>query len=232
MKIGDYIARIESLYSKGAPSDDARLSRRYIYNKMLTVRDTLLFNKSNKKQKLNSETYQSFKVELIETPNTFNANLFNFKENKLMKSGSKLPKMTMRLDREQIEYVNDLESNLSLKQTEWQLFKYARANKYTSKLPVYFIKDGYLYVSAPKLIDSVEMSAVYFDPYEVANYLGLTYFILDLDFPIDEDLSDTLVEMCSKELILMFTQMQEDKNADGTDDSIIAPSASQTKARE
>ena len=45
MTVGDLIQRVQSLYSKGVESDDSRLTRRHIYNKLLSVRSTLIFNK-------------------------------------------------------------------------------------------------------------------------------------------------------------------------------------------
>ena len=66
MLVGELIQRVQSLYSKGAESDDSRLTRRHIYNKLLTVNSTLIFNKLNKRQYISQWNYQTLPcVELI-----------------------------------------------------------------------------------------------------------------------------------------------------------------------
>jgi len=54
MKVGEIIQRVQSAYSKGAESSDSRLSRRHIYSIVNTTRSTLLFNKLNKRQFINT----------------------------------------------------------------------------------------------------------------------------------------------------------------------------------
>ena len=68
------------------------------------------------------------------------------------------------------------------------------------------------------------------DPYEVLQYPsacpdGTADCIspLDMDFPIDGDLIDTLVEMSVNELLVLFSQIREDLTND-TKDSIIEES--------
>ena len=42
---------------------------------------------------------------------------------------------------------------------------------------------------------------------------------LDIEFNIDEDLIDTLIELAVKELVIMFSQMKEDVTNDSRDSS-------------
>ena len=57
MKIGEIIQRVQTRYSSGEELGTAKLMRRYVYTKMLSVRATLVFNKINKKQFLNKWNY-------------------------------------------------------------------------------------------------------------------------------------------------------------------------------
>ena len=58
MKVIEIIQRIQSLYSKGAQSDDSRLSDRHIYNKLLTLRSKYISQQAKKKQKVNQWNFQ------------------------------------------------------------------------------------------------------------------------------------------------------------------------------
>ena len=66
MKIGNIIQRVQSLYSKGVESQSTRLMRRHIYDKMLSSRALLIFNKVNKRQFLSKWNFSMLPcVELI-----------------------------------------------------------------------------------------------------------------------------------------------------------------------
>ena len=71
MIIEEAIARVQSLYSKGVESDDSRLRPRHIYNKLVSMRSKLMFQKANKRQPFSRWSYVVLAcVEVVEAPQT------------------------------------------------------------------------------------------------------------------------------------------------------------------
>ena len=108
--------------------------------------------------------------------------------------------------------------------------KYSKGNKYTKFKPDYYIQNGYLYITqslrGPKII-SVEglfedpVTARLFEQYcendcdECNNCVSP----MDLDFPIDSDRIDIIVEFAVKELIQAFNTLgKEDITSNSVDD--------------
>ena len=44
--------------------------------------------------------------------------------------------------------------------------------------------------------------------------------VMDIDFPIDDDLIDTLLEVTAKELVIMFSAQKEDTSSDSRDSTL------------
>ena len=232
MLIGEIISRIESLYSKGIPSNDSRLSRRYIYNKMVSTRATILFNKSNKRQLLSNWTRQQIPVVLEaqksgEDWNDPSAGVTLYR--------GAIPKVLMNINGEIEMYVMSYNGLKQYEKGSRALIGMRKSDKYTSDVPDFFYEDGYLYLTgAPdKDADATEykvfLRTVFYDPLEVDTFIGNSNYPMDVDFRLDEDLVEVLIDMCVKELVIGFSQMQEDRTSDGTDDAKVAPSPSQTK---
>ena len=75
----------------------------------------------------------------------------------------------------------------------------------------------------PDGMDHINVRGVFEDPVEAISYSSYCTDVddcvnpLETDFPIDEDQVDTLVEMASKELVALFSQMKEDLTNDSKD---------------
>lgn len=229
MNNSELIQRLSSLYSKGAPSDDTRLSKRHIYNKLLSVRSRLIFQKINKKQKINQWSYQTIPcIELIEAP--IHECPCIPSRCKILRSKYKLPKALSSLDRHIIQSVTTLDGQENLSETSFELEKYSKGNKYTSKKPHYYIRNEYLYITDMKALEVITLTGLFDDPLEVNNFPSFCPEVncsdcdcisfLDLEFPIDSDLIDPMIELSLKELIEIFSQMREDQTNDARDNNI------------
>lgn len=226
MKIGELTQRIQSLYSKGIQSDDSRLSSRHIYNKLLSVRSRLLFQKANKKQKLNQWNFQTLPcVELIKAP-IHECPCLPPVGCEILKSKFKLPNPITNLTHHLLQNVSSVDGSVIYSEIGFNEYKYKKGNKYTANKPDFFIRDGYLYLTyktGPKIIT---VTGLFEDPLEVESFpsacdldCNTCESILDKEFPIDNDLIDILIEMTIQELIIIFTQNNQDRTNNSSDDN-------------
>lgn len=228
MKIGEIIQRVKSLYNKGVQSDDSRLSSRHIYNKMVTVRSRLIYQKANKRQKINSWSYQILPcIELIEAPLS-ECPCLPPSGCLILRSKYKLPKPITNLNRHLIVDVMSLQGDIQYSEIEFKEYKSKAGNKYTANKPDYFVRNGYIYIThkigSPKVIT---LSGLFEDPFEVNSFPSfcgdcedcedVCFDIFEMEFPIDEDLLEPLIEICNEELVGIFRQMQQDSNNDSVD---------------
>lgn len=227
MTIGEYIQRVQSLYSKGIQSDDSRLSSRHIYDKLLSVRSKLLSQKLNKKQKISQWNYQPLRCVEMESVPLAECPCLPPIGCTIYRSKNKLPKPLVDLTKHMISSVTSLDGRLRFEEVNWKELKYKSGNKYTSKKPDYFIRDGYLYIS--KITEDIPIilyvEGLFEDPveaYEFVSYCDdsdseLCYNIKDLEFPFDLDSKDTLIEIAANELIGVFNQSLEDRTNNSQD---------------
>lgn len=230
MVLKEIIQRIQSLYSKGVQSRDSRLSSRHIYNKLLTVRTRLLSEESNKKQKISNWNYQTLScVELIKVP-LHECICIPSNGCEILRSKYKIPKPLTGMNNHIISNVYSIDGSIKYSEVSVLEKKYSKGNKYTKFKPDYYIQNGYLYITqslrGPKII-SVEglfedpVTARLFEQYcendcdECNNCVSP----MDLDFPIDSDRIDIIVEFAVKELIQAFNTLgKEDITSNSVDD--------------
>jgi hypothetical protein len=227
MLVEEIIQRVQSLYSKGVQSDDSRLTPRHIYNKLTTVRSKLITQQAKKKQKISQWNFQTIPcVELIEADihecpciPPIGCTIYRTKE--------KLPEPMTDLTTHLLQSVTSLDGSIIFSEIEWTEYKYKAANKYTAKKPDYFIRNDYLYVTAKKGVPIViTVTGLWEDPFKAASYPSYCENELTeascpnpftVEFPMDADMIDTLIEMTVQELIMLFGQMPEDITNNGRD---------------
>jgi len=219
MLIKEIIQRILSLYSKGVQSQSSRLSDRHVYNKMVTVRSKLVAQEAKKKQKINQWSYQTLScVELIKAqPNECPCIAPPGCE--ILRSKYPIPKPITDLNKHLIQSVTSLDGDVIFSEITWIEKKYKAFNKYTADKPDYFIRNNYLYITSRNGLKVITITGLFDNPIEVYNFPSYCEDCidcqecvspLDMEFPIDNDMIDTLVDMCKEELIGQFTQMTED----------------------
>ena len=228
MLIGEIIQRITSLYSKGAPSDDSRLAPRHVYNKMLTVRGKLIYQKANKNQKISAWNYQTLPCIEMVVAQPSECPCLPPSGCQILKTKYKLPKPLTGLSTHLIKDVTSIDGTVIYSEIGWDGYKYKKGNKYTAHKPDYFIRDGYLYIthkSGPKIIT---LSGLFEDPYDASHYPSFCdedcKDCQDCDdaqkkeFPLDGEMLDLLVEICVAALVSMFGQINQDLTNNSKDD--------------
>ena len=228
MLIEEIIQRVQSLYSKGVESDDSRLTARHIYNKMTSVRSKLISQQANKKQKINQWNYQTIScIEMIRVEKhdcpclpPIGCHMWRTKY--------KLPKPLANLNNHLIQSVTSIEGGMVLSEVMWHQVKYLSGNKYTNIKSAYFIQNEYLYIVSKVSPKVIAITALFQEPLDAINYQTLCkeqcvdcqgcVDIFTQEFPIDADLIEPLIQECVQELVVMFSQIPEDKRNTSSDD--------------
>lgn len=225
MIVREIIDRVKFGYSRGIPSDDMNYSDRYLYNLIISARSILLSQKSKKGQKISQWNFQTIpcirmeKVPLYECPGIQTKSRF------ILKSKKKLPKPLTNLKKHLIQSITSIDGETTFgKETTWTNKKYQQYNKFTSKSVSYLIQNGYLYLSSETFPEMVSVTGLFENPIEAALFndcseVSPCYSYLDLEFPIDEDIIDTLVEVVSKGLGGEFLRQTEDKTNNSIDET-------------
>lgn len=227
MIIKDIIQRIQSLYSKGVQSDDSRLSDRHIYNKMVTVRSKLISQQHNKKQKINQWNYQVLNcVELIKAE-PHECPCIPPMGCEILRTKHKIPKPLTGLNSHLIQSVTNVNGDVIFSEISWESKKYKSSNKYTADKPDYYVRNGYIYITHKTGIKLISITGLFDDPLEAENFPSMCKencndcndceSFLDKEFAIDNDLIDTLIDICKIELVEQFSQMTEDLSNNASD---------------
>lgn len=201
MILGDIIQRISSLYSRGIERNSNKLSERHIYNKIITIRSLLLYRKINKKQKISIQNYQTLSMALD-----------NDVSNNVIRTENFVPNIVNSFDNYLIDFVGNWDESVLYSRVSSLEFRYRNANKYTKSLPVYTINDRHIYVN--EYDDGlISIKALFEDPLEVYRLQDRYKCVssLDLEFPIDSTLLDSLVQLCVEELIMLFQSPKNEK---------------------
>jgi hypothetical protein len=227
MLVSEAIQTIQSLYSRGVQSQDSRLMPRHIWNKLLRTRSKLLAQQSNKNQSISQWTYQTIPcVELIQAA-PYECPCVPAAGCSLLRSRYPIPEPITSLKGNLIQSVSSLDGSLIIDSTSFATAKYAEGNKFTSKKPQYLFYNNYLFITISKVLKVVQVTELAENPEDVWNFPSFCedectdccLSPLDRQFPLDNDLIDTAVQLTVNELISIFTQMREDRFNNSTDDT-------------
>lgn len=206
------IERVRSLFSQGVSSDDIPLSSELIYNKLITVRQALLSQKVNKRQKLSDWNYTVLScVELVKVP-SHECSCLGDLGCDVYRTVEPLPKALTDLNRHVIEYVMSVENSIRFEEASRQSIRYNKGNKYTKAKPKYVIENGHMYFPMKDSPGVIKIKFLSEDPIEAAKYPTLCpctdckdcKHYADVEFPIDGDLLEILIPMAQAELVDAF----------------------------
>lgn len=222
MIIGELIQRIQSLYSKGVQSDDARLSSRHIYNKIKTVRTRLLSQDRMKLKKLSPWDQNTLRcVELEAIPAYECPCILPSSCKTVLRSKYKLPTIIGSM----ISSINSIENSVKIDLINKNSARYIGANKYTGNKVNSFLEDGYLYVIKETSLGVLSLRGVFEDPIEVEAFnsycegcdtCGCESY-LDKEFTLDSGKTETLIESSVSELVEYFRSTLEDQTSNSKD---------------
>ena len=231
MIIREIIQRVLSAYSKGVSSDDVRLTKRHIYNKLLTTRALLLSREVNKKRKLSAWNYSTLPcVEIVEITSNEECPCIPDVGCSVYRSKHKLPKPIVSLSNHMIKGVYSTDAQRSIKFTEVSVnqSKYTKGGKYSSNNNKYMLHNGYIYiiskvapiaVSIDLLVEDI-MEAYNFVNYCNNNSVDCADKILEKEFPIDGYLLEPLIQITIDELISGFSKSLQDSLNNSQDNAI------------
>jgi hypothetical protein len=224
MKISEVIGLIAVAYNKGVRSDDSRLPTQLIYTAALAMRQRLISQQIRKRQKVSDWNFMVLPcVEMIEVPSHTCSCLPKLGCD-VFRTKYRLPKPLTDLNQHIISFVMSIENGMMIDEASREEFLYMEGNKYTSKKPKYIIEDGYMYI--PKMSPGViKIKFLPENPIDVLTFPSMCpcedcdpcLDIIDIDFPIDGDMIDTLVEMVSASLIAKFAVAIEDQSNNSKD---------------
>ena len=226
MIVAEIIQRVQSLYSKGVESSDSRLMRRHIYNKMLTVRALLFYNKINKRQFISKYNYSILPcVELISVSgNDCPCDVSTGCE--VLRTKEKLPKPINNLNGYIIDSVMSIDGKIIFNEVTYKSKIWRKGDKYSPNRPDYFIKDDYIYITSTRKLKVISIMGLFADPIEASLFAtacdtdeenACPTYPLDMEFPIDSELVDALVELTVQELAVGFIPGHEDRRNDSQD---------------
>ena len=227
MKVGEIIQRVQSLYSRGVQSDDVRLEDRHIYNKMITVRSKLISQEAKKRQKINQWSYQTLNcIELIKAQ-AHECPCLPPIGCEILRSKYPIPKPLTDLNTHLIQSVTTLDGSIIFSEISWSEKKYKSSNKYTANKPDYYMRNNYLYITHKSGLKVITLTGLFDDPLEAEKFPSYCNedcqdcfdceSMLEKEFPIDNDMIDTLIDMSKIELIEQFSQMTGDLTNNSSD---------------
>ena len=227
MQNGEVIQRVQSLYSKGLQSNDSRLTSRHIYSALLTARSILIRQQANRNQKTSQWVYQTLPCIELQAAAIHECPCVPNNSCSFLRSKHKLPKPITGLEASLIQSVTSLDGSKVFDETTFETLKYNKGNKYTFNKPLYFIRNGYLYVTVLKVLGAVTVSGLFEDFVEAAQYPSLCgdcedcacRDIMEIEFPIDGDLIRPLIQIANDEIINLMKQIPEDRSNNNTDDT-------------
>jgi len=238
MKVGELIQRVKLLYSKGASSDDARLTAPHIYNKLLTTRSLLLVKKLKAKSFISDFNYNTLRcIELI-TVDKNGCSCIPHNRDKILRSRYKLPNIIAGYSNNAIKsvFTNDM---TSFKYMSPDAMKYIEDSRFSKVENYYFIENGFLYVvTRNELLKVINVTALWEDILAVNNFHNYCYgkaredyyslcstsgcndicvSNFDVEFNIDAELIDILLQEAYRELVQLFSMIKSDDSNDTSD---------------
>lgn len=219
MLVGEVLQRIVSLYSKGVQSDDARLTYRHAYNKLLSSRAKYLIQKAKKRQQISTWCYQTLScVKVIDVPIT-ECPCLPISGCTVKRSEYKLPKPITGLINNNIDWILSLDGSIRFDESTRAEMLHIKGNKYTSGNYRYVIDKGYAYFYGKNVPRVVQVRMLCEDPVEAIKFIDACgeceecVDIFDMEFPMESGYIDYIIEDAVKELIgTLNPQIEDVKN--------------------
>ena len=221
MTIRNILDTIISYQSGGVQSDDRRLHPKLIYNTLLGIRSTLIVNKINKKQLISDWTQQLLPCLKFISVDISLCPCIPPRGCTVMRSERRIPKFLSSLSYIAIEGLFTADLATKFTYTTRSSFNTIKGNKYTNtKIKKFMIVDDYIYVYGDDIKEVMILKGILFDPIKAWEFQSdcsgpggvsdLCSSPLDMEFHIDADLQDPLIEMTKEKLRLGFNSDKND----------------------
>lgn len=219
----EIIERVQSLYSKGAPSDDTRLSNRHIYSKLRSAKALIVKRELDKKRKISDFNFDYLECVPMEKAQPHECPCAPPAGHCIYKSTCKIPDTVTYRHGAFIQSVTSVDGSTSFNKTTWEWKQYRSFNRYTSPEADYFIKNNYIYVTRKAILPlkGITLKGIFTDDFicdvcECDDSVDCTS-MMDKEFNIEPDLIDVVVELTVQELLKPFLEVKQDKENDSAD---------------
>ena len=232
---------MQSLYSIGVESDDARLTDRHVWNKLVSTRALIIKRALDKRQQLSEWNYTTFNCVKLVKAAAHECPCLPPKGCSVWKSSYALPKPLMGKYTDTISWVmgilNQGEQTIFLTQETQDSMRHVESNKYTANKPRYVIENNFLYVYGMAMSsqideiyvrlrmlveDPTESTALLYDCNDVADCSNGNcpecQDVRELEFPLDEDKAEMVITMALDELFRLFSASTQDYRNNDIDD--------------
>jgi len=227
MLLSKIIEGRKTVYSRGASSDDIRLSSRYIYDVFLDNRNRVISQKKNKKQFIADYNFEildcvdMIEVSSIECPSLAHMGC------KVKRSKEKIPEILTYENGLIIDWVSDL-YNKEIPVQDKRRVKYQLSNRYVGNDFVSIIENGYLYINSKYAPKKIKIKFIAFDPLEVR--LKGCISATEVDFPLQGNERDTILQLTDQE-IRMFATNREDRQNNSKEEATVYKNPDNDKNR-
>lgn len=94
--------------------------------------------------------------------------------------------------------------------------KYQKHNKYTGKSMYYYLKDNYIYVVNNMVLTYINVTALFQDPMDLAEYASCdgTCFTSDSDYPVSSNMASMITDIIIKTKVAPLMQFPADNKND------------------
>jgi hypothetical protein len=96
--------------------------------------------------------------------------------------------------------------------------KYNKYNKYTAEKPQWFLQDGYLYITNDKLLEYVNVFAIFENPEELSEFTLCnnisSCFSWDSPYPVSLKMANDITNIVMQTKVMPFLQMPQDTSND------------------
>lgn len=219
----EIIERVQSLYSKGAASDNTRLSSRHIYSKLKSAKALIIKRELDKNRKVSDFNFDYLECIELQKAQPYECPCAPPQGCEILRTKCKLPDAVTYRTGGFIQSVSSIDGSIVFNKTTWEHKQYRQFNRYVKPDNDYFIKDGYLYITSNKNLQAITIKGLFMDELsdsckkccedQETNCVSL----LDRRFNIEPDLIDVVVELTVNEIVNPFTKLKQDEENDGSD---------------
>lgn len=227
MTVREITDRVQSIYSRGVQSDDSRLRRRLIYNKLVSAAAKAYIKFKQDGGRSDSWDRIGIPCVTLQEAPIHECECLPPVGKKFWRSTHKIPEALDKLT------VTTLGGDIHMSVITWEERKNKKYNKYTANKPAAWIRNGYLYLTGnPDKTPLITLEAVWKDPVSVQEFkayctdCGLgkkvetCFSALDVDFPIPSRIEENVIQEAHKEIIGLFNRQPQDKVNDSEENSV------------
>lgn len=216
MTLNEIKFNLHNLVRGGILSDDDNLSEDQLEYIINYVRAVIIKRDIDKNKRIDPELIQDLgcvPVKLIDKSECCKI-LANCN---ILRTADKIPKPVDFNFKSGLKYVGDIDGDLQYDMSHFETIQWTQHEKYTAKLPRYFQKDGFIFVTNRDLSDVIKVRAIFEDPRKAAlfsNCDGEPCYTADSEYPVSAWMVPVINDMILKNELNIVTRALNDEQND------------------